>query len=122
MGISEHDRRPKEVLEREKQRKLMEEKKDHDDYMKMLIGRIPEKKLWQPYIKSPDKVRQMGNGQLQPLFKRESYIEPGVLLARQMRDDVVFGKPIFRLFTKPLKPNDVNVDLGGIKKDVRSIY
>jgi len=122
LGISEHDRRPKEVLEREKKMKLLKEKQEQDRYMTMLVGKSSERKAWQHYVKLPDRGKQIGNANPHPLFKRDEYTEPVVALARQMRDDTVFGKPVFKLYSRSLKPIDIEVGLGGTKLDLRTIY
>eukprot|EP00826_Nyctotherus_ovalis_P042309 TRINITY_DN4333_c0_g2_i3.p1 TRINITY_DN4333_c0_g2~~TRINITY_DN4333_c0_g2_i3.p1 ORF type:complete len:529 (-),score=124.75 TRINITY_DN4333_c0_g2_i3:47-1633(-) len=122
LGISEHDRRPKEALERDRRQKDLAAKQEQDRYNQMLAGKFSSSKLWQSYIKLPDRGRQVGNALLHPLLKRDPYMEPVVVLARQMRDDTVFGKPVFRLYSRPLKPLDIDVELGGIKCDLRTIY
>ena len=91
-------------------------------YSISLKGKTQEKKIWQQYIKLQDNSHQLGNGNFHPLFKREDYIGPEVMLARQMRDDVVFGRPIFHLYSKPLKSCDVNYEFGGVKKPFRVIH
>jgi len=116
LGISEHDRRPKEVIERERKNKFDEEQQARLEYYAMLTGSEPKQKLWHKTVQPTDKLLQMGNGAQHPMFKREQYIEPLAIVARQMRDDVVFGKPIFHLYAKPLKSNDLNLEMGGIKK------
>lgn len=88
----------------------------------MLVGKASNSSAWQSYIRLPDRRRQVGNALLHPLLKRDPYLEPVVMLARQMRDDTVFGKPVFRLYSRPLKPLDIDVELGGAKCDLRTIY
>ena len=48
LGISEHDRRPQEIIERERRIKEQEEKRKRDAYLKMLTDKLPEKLMWQP--------------------------------------------------------------------------
>lgn len=44
-------------------------------------------------------------------------------MARQMKDDVVFGKPNFNLYFKSMKPKDLNEEFGGTKtKPFKCIY
>lgn len=85
----------------------------------MLTGKAAEKVMWQHYMPLPDKLHEIGSGTPHKLFKRESYLEPMIVVARQMRDDVVFGKPIFNLYSKQLKSKDINIELGGAKKPIR---
>ncbi len=101
---------------------MEEELRVKEDYNTMLTGKASEKRMWQHYIKAPDKLHQLGSAKSHTLFKREQYIEPMVALARQMRDDVVFGKPIFNKYIKPLKSNDINVEMGGIKKPFKVLH
>ena len=115
MGISEHDLRPRDAIERERRAKEIAEKRDRDQYTAMLTGKAPDQKTWQKYVKRPDKFNQMGTSKPQPLFKRESYMEPMIMVARQMRDDIASGKPIFHLYNKRLGAHDVNVELNGAK-------
>ena len=88
----------------------------------MLTGKKMDKKMWQHYVKAPDKMNQIGTNSLHPMFKKDSYIEPMVVLARQMRDDVVFGKPVFHLYAKPLKSNDINMQLGGTRAPLKLFH
>ena len=120
--MSEHDTRPKEVIEKEKLKKELEEIYQKESYAKMLIGKLPDKRSWQQYIKIKDKLKQIGNGESHSLFKREPYIEPILLLARQMRNDEIFGKEIFKLHSKPLGTTDKYLELGGTKKPLRTIF
>jgi hypothetical protein len=44
-------------------------------------------------------------------------------IARQMKDDVVFGKPNFNLYFKAMKPKDLNEEFGGTRtKPFKCIY
>ena len=54
---------------------------------------------------------------------KDEFTPAYLLLARQMKDDVVFGKPNFNLYSKPLKPSDINDEFGGVKtKPYKCIY
>ena len=121
MGISEHDRRPKEAIERERREKERKEKEEREAYIKVCLGKVPEKLPWHQYCAIVDKQRQMGDGSAYPLFKREPYIEPLLSLARQMRYDVIFDKPNFNRYMKPLGPSDVNVEFDGTKSNFKQI-
>lgn len=101
---------------------MREEEKKQREYTTMLIGKAPEERAWQRYIKLPDKKRQIATSEYHPIFKHEEYIEPVILLARQCRDDINFGKPIFHLYTRGLKPTDINYELGGIKKPFKVLF
>eukprot|EP00826_Nyctotherus_ovalis_P016265 TRINITY_DN1469_c0_g2_i3.p1 TRINITY_DN1469_c0_g2~~TRINITY_DN1469_c0_g2_i3.p1 ORF type:complete len:239 (-),score=73.04 TRINITY_DN1469_c0_g2_i3:55-771(-) len=122
LGISDHDRRPKEAIERERKLQEAEAQKKQAEYTTMLTGKFQAQKAWQQYVKLPDRKRQVGTSEYHPLFKREEYVEPVILLARQCRDDVNFGKPLFRLYSRALKPSDVNYELGGVKKPFKVLY
>ena len=121
LGISEHDRRPKEAMEEERRKKLQDERKLKDEYTLMLMGKIPKEINWNPVHVDHNKYKQIGDNSPHPLFKREPYLDPMLLMSRQMRDDTVFGKPNFHRYLKPLSPSDVNVEFGGIKKPFKVI-
>ena len=48
-------------------------------------------------------------------LEKEEYTSCYLQLARQLKDDVVFGKPNFNLYFKTLKPDDLNEEFGGTK-------
>jgi len=121
LGISDHDRRPKEVIERERKLKEIEDERQRIEHTTKLIGKQPEIRTWQRYIKLPDRKRQIGTKQYHPILEKEEYIEPIVLLARQYKDDINFGKPIFHTYSRALRPSDVNYEMGGIKKAFRAL-
>ena len=50
-----------------------------------------------------------------PFLDKEEFTPAYLQLARQMKDDVVFGKPNFNLYFKSVKPNDLNEEFGGVK-------
>ncbi len=54
---------------------------------------------------------------------KEEFTPAYLQLARQLKDDVVFGKPNFNLYFKALKPRDLNEEFGGLKtKPFKVIY
>jgi hypothetical protein len=54
---------------------------------------------------------------------KDEYITKYLELARQMKDDVVFGKPNFNLYSRSMKPADLNVEFGGtVTKPFKCIY
>jgi hypothetical protein len=58
-----------------------------------------------------------------PFLDKDEYTSTYLQLARQLKDDVVFGKPNFNLYFKAMKPNDLNEEFGGTKtKPFKCIY
>lgn len=54
---------------------------------------------------------------------KEEFTPAYLQLARQLKDDVVFGKPNFNKYFKAMKPNDLNDEFGGVKsKPFKCIY
>jgi hypothetical protein len=75
-----------------------------------------QKVVWHSHFKLADRLHEFTTGKVHQLFPKAGYIDPPALLAKQMRDDVVFGKPLFQLYAKTLKPADLNFEFGGIHK------
>ena len=58
-----------------------------------------------------------------PFLDKDEYTTKYLELARQMKDDVVFGKPNFNLYFKSVKPADLNEEFGGTAtKPFKCIY
>jgi hypothetical protein len=58
-----------------------------------------------------------------PFLEKGEYTTKYLELARQMKDDIVFGKPNFNRYYKTSKPADINEEFGGIKtKPFKCIY
>lgn len=66
----------------------------------MLLGKLPHKDMWQKYYKLPDRLRQIGNAKQHILFKRGSYIDPVLLIARQMRDETISSESLVKFHSK----------------------
>jgi hypothetical protein len=97
---------------------------------------ISQKSDWNGYIKVPHRLQPISIGlkdkyQKEKRFRmggdiflpKDEYEHPSLAMARQMKDDVVFGKPNFNLYHKGQKPEDLNNEFGTIeKKPYKSIY
>ncbi len=85
-------------------------------YEEQFRGKTVSKNEWQRYFKLPDRLHEVGTMKPHELCEQTEYIEPVKAIAKQLRDDVVFGKPLFQKYTRPLRPEDLNYEMGGVFK------
>lgn len=94
---------------------------------------MASRKDWIHHNALPDRLTGISQKFKDPITKqkqetnqfldKEQYESVYVQMARSMKDDVVFGKPNFNLYSKPLKPIDLHDEFGGLKsKPFKCIY
>lgn len=94
---------------------------------------ISQKKVWVQYHALPDILTSVAHKfndkhstmpkEKNPFLDKEEFTPAYLQLARQLKDDVVFGKPNFNLYFKSMKPADLNEEFGGTKtKPFKCIY
>lgn len=132
--MSEHDTRPKEVIERHRRAEEAEKQAKKLEYESILKGKpLEKKKPWLLYHTLPDMLTPVSQNfkdkhaskpkEKNPFLDKEEFTPAYLQLARQLKDDVVFGKPNFNLYFKTMKPNDLNEEFGGTKtKPFKCIY
>eukprot|EP00347_Sterkiella_histriomuscorum_P011430 403372486 len=133
-NMSEHDTRPKEVIERHRRNEEQEKQMRKLEYESILKGQpLEKKKAWLLYHSLPDKLTPVSHDfkdkhskaqkEKNPFLDKEEFTPAYLQLARQLKDDVVFGKPNFNLYYKTMKPSDLNEEFGGTKtKPYKCIY
>lgn len=116
LGISEHDRRPREAIQLEQKKLDLLRKQQQLEYEAAFKGKVGEEKKWTKFYKLPDKLHEVGTAKRHELPERSEFVDPITVIAKSLRDDVVYGKPLFQKYARPLKPEDLNIEMGGIHK------
>ncbi|EAS03404.2 hypothetical protein TTHERM_00732510 (macronuclear) [Tetrahymena thermophila SB210] len=111
-GMSQHDSRPKEALEREqkeKKRKQEEEQKKIDEFM----GKTQQDKPWVKYFKLADMDHNFVDQNRPQLLEKGSYADPSSILYNLLRGDSEYKLP-FKLAHRTLRAGDKNLFLGEV--------
>ncbi len=124
LGISAiHDRRPRELIQKEEKAKQDQEEQERLAYENALAGKERTKSAWRGCYRLPDRRHQIGWKDAQhPMLDKEAYVDPVKELAARLRDDSEAGKPEFAVYTRPLRPSDLNYEFGGIHKPFKILH
>ena len=127
--ISEFNKQPVFVQEKLRRKQEAQEQQAKDDYMRQLKGDKAFNPEWVQYHKLPEKLVPISQGvrdkyqrrgmpkmeEPTQFLNKEDYESGYQRLARTLKDDAVFGKPEFDLYFKPMKPENLNEEFGGLK-------
>jgi len=140
-NLSVHNTKPKMVQDKEiKEREELKAKRK-EEYEKALQSDKPRPKdlKWNQFLHVPDKLKPISTG-LKDYYKpkkikageKKEFLDkdpygdetPLLAMSRQMRETEVFGKPSLKLYFKPAKATDedLDVEFGRVSNKFKTIY
>ena len=113
-GLSEFDKRPKAISDRER---MLEAKRKERETVEAREKWQWSHKLAEKYqpvsSKVPDHYAHGKKQEATQDLQKEQWESAYTMLARTVKDDLVVGKPKFNAFIKPVKPEHKNLGFTG---------